>query len=1102
MAAPERSPHPAGALDAAGGRLRADAPPEVRGGENLLRVMRRKASARRAASNPASWSSESAPPSQLPSPLASGSPQLPNSEEWARAGRMLHVDIPSGPLFPDAPSEAQSPYSADAIEGRRTPSSRPRALRLSRSFSRLAELRRGSSGRSSPVELSHARSSERLRSGSALSYNSPTSTASTLTPTVGPQPRSSSATGQVRLSSGDSSQGSAGSRFRSRFPGWARQSATGSPLPPSTPETPATPEWDDATPPPWPERAEDRPADAPMYGLGLVSAAAPRHPRGPRELLAPAQEARPPSVQSRGEPVPRKSANNLRRLFRGARPSPDASPVERSPVERWPPAGPASPVPSSPQEVPPQVPPKGDRESRMGAARRRMQAGASMIAGAARSSGPPTPEQKREQRRQHAIRELVETERTYASDLAVVRDVYLERARQRAGILASTPSSHSGSGVPLSSPGLPRSGTYSPLQRCMSSLSLGGAPLSPPSLVSESSSQSFVSAEDQRSIESGSPFGTLVPGGAPAPPLSVADIYVVFAGLERCAALAGDMCAALERAASADAGVAAVFQERIGTIEQTFSRYCSRHEAATARLAAISNREGTAAFLRECNEAARQVSSAWDLPSLLIKPVQRVLKYPLLLHSILECTDAAHAEHAGLAAALAQLQGVADRINENRKRMDIVERVGFEPLTHPKPAHFRLQPNARLRGRRGGSSAHGAGAVAPEPGPPTMEDEAQFQALVHRLDLQEARLQHFAAACTEWAKLARRTHERQLRLVRGWIALYECAPQRDPRPAERLHEYAAWLQGTMLGMLCVHMDMELRATVLRTVAEVVQVLQRPRTVMANRAAKEGEYRRFLADAARRPGLQPGRGALAFASLHVQLMEELPALLAALARVMDYCVNAFSRLQVAYFYAVAYESAAVCRAVFGDAPPDTQTPLAPDTSVSSDGSELPNPWASLAEDATPVKRSPAPLEMPGQATPSAPAVDAGVAELPQTPRALSPSAPVGAPPPLHLITTRTSMRPLARPTSVFETPQAASGAMSPASPGSMAGYASARGSLMWSPGSEATSHRHDDAGVSSTGHMSVFRDAYEDLPLSPVRSTLDLRAMDMRGTRSP
>ena len=62
MAAPERSPHPAGALDAAGGRLRADAPPEVRGGENLLRVLRRKASSRRAASNPASWSSESALP--------------------------------------------------------------------------------------------------------------------------------------------------------------------------------------------------------------------------------------------------------------------------------------------------------------------------------------------------------------------------------------------------------------------------------------------------------------------------------------------------------------------------------------------------------------------------------------------------------------------------------------------------------------------------------------------------------------------------------------------------------------------------------------------------------------------------------------------------------------------------------------------------------------------------------------------------------------------------------------------------------------------------------------------------------------------------------
>lgn len=71
-----------------------------------------------------------------------------------------------------------------------------------------------------------------------------------------------------------------------------------------------------------------------------------------------------------------------------------------------------------------------------------------------------TDEMKRIIKRRNVIRELVETEKSYASDLAVVRDVYLARAKAKAGMSATsilhTPLSgglSSSSSTPIPSPG-------------------------------------------------------------------------------------------------------------------------------------------------------------------------------------------------------------------------------------------------------------------------------------------------------------------------------------------------------------------------------------------------------------------------------------------------------------------------------------------------------------------------------------------------------------------------------------------------------------------------------------------------------------------------
>ena len=62
---------------------------------------------------------------------------------------------------------------------------------------------------------------------------------------------------------------------------------------------------------------------------------------------------------------------------------------------------------------------------------------------------------------------------------------------------------------------------------------------------------------------------------------------------------------------------------------------------------------------------------AWDLQSLLIKPVQRVLKYPLLLDKLAECTPSKHPDHKQVLEARAVIEKVAQDINEIKRRKDL-----------------------------------------------------------------------------------------------------------------------------------------------------------------------------------------------------------------------------------------------------------------------------------------------------------------------------------------------------------------------------------------------------------------------------------------------
>nr|XP_028579556.1 T-lymphoma invasion and metastasis-inducing protein 2 isoform X2 [Podarcis muralis] len=95
-----------------------------------------------------------------------------------------------------------------------------------------------------------------------------------------------------------------------------------------------------------------------------------------------------------------------------------------------------------------------------------------------------------------------------------------------------------------------------------------------------------------------------------------------------------------------------------------YSGFCANHIKVQKVLERAKTDKAFKAFL-DARNPAKQHSST--LESFLIKPVQRVLKYPLLLKELVSLTDPESEEHYHLTEALKAMEKVASHINEMQK---------------------------------------------------------------------------------------------------------------------------------------------------------------------------------------------------------------------------------------------------------------------------------------------------------------------------------------------------------------------------------------------------------------------------------------------------
>ncbi|KAI9223563.1 hypothetical protein BC828DRAFT_375590 [Blastocladiella britannica] len=173
--------------------------------------------------------------------------------------------------------------------------------------------------------------------------------------------------------------------------------------------------------------------------------------------------------------------------------------------------------------------------------------------------------------------------------------------------------------------------------------------------------------------------------------LSAQELSSIFSDVEQLIPLNQELLGELEKRRALDrcvvTRVGSIFK-KLAPFFKMYNTYCTNiPDAQNAVIALQQSRPAFKEFL-----IGHPDNAGLDISSLLIKPVQRLCKYPLLLREILKHTPASHADHADLTTALAVIEKTVHRVNEGRRFLEDQRRL-LTVLAHlefdPRPSNNR-----------------------------------------------------------------------------------------------------------------------------------------------------------------------------------------------------------------------------------------------------------------------------------------------------------------------------------------------------------------------------------------------------------------------------
>ncbi|XP_062436535.1 dynamin-binding protein isoform X2 [Rhea pennata] len=191
-------------------------------------------------------------------------------------------------------------------------------------------------------------------------------------------------------------------------------------------------------------------------------------------------------------------------------------------------------------------------------------------------------------------------------------------------------------------------------------------------------------------------------------------------------------------ALEASDAIGPVFLTRRAELEAVYRVYCQNHNEAITLLETYEKDEKIQKLLLDLLDSLRGCTNYINLGSFLIKPVQRVMRYPLLLMELLSATPESHPDKAPLTAAVLAVKEINVNINEYKRRKDLVlkYRKGDEDSLMEKISKLNFHSIIKKSNRVSSHLKHLTGFA------PQLKDEA-FEETEKNFRMQERLIKSF-----------------------------------------------------------------------------------------------------------------------------------------------------------------------------------------------------------------------------------------------------------------------------------------------------------------------------------------------------------------------
>ncbi|XP_068111641.1 dynamin-binding protein isoform X2 [Hyperolius riggenbachi] len=223
-------------------------------------------------------------------------------------------------------------------------------------------------------------------------------------------------------------------------------------------------------------------------------------------------------------------------------------------------------------------------------------------------------------------------------------------------------------------------------------------------------------------------------------PMLNVDFDILFGNIHSVTDVTKKLLGALENCDS----VGVIFLEQRAELELVYKEYCQNHEETIALLEAYDKDDRFQRHLQECMETVKTLYKEWgrtnyiNLGSFLIKPVQRIMRYPLLLMELVSATPDSHPDKSPIKEAVRAVKELNVNINEYKRRKDLVVkyRKGDEDSLMDKIYKLNIHSIIKKSNRVSSHLKHLTGLA------PQIKDEA-FEETEKNFRLQERLIKSF-----------------------------------------------------------------------------------------------------------------------------------------------------------------------------------------------------------------------------------------------------------------------------------------------------------------------------------------------------------------------